>query len=357
MLPKKRLKLCKLKVTYMISLVRAIFLFFFFSSCASQNTKTSEVAKMNEKNRYVNNYIDESRIEKGKFFNFFFKSIFDPPKKKKFPIDKMNKTIFQNKKNILTWSGHSTFLYQNTNLNILIDPHLTSRASPFSYIGPKRYMPSLFNEKNLPKIDVVAVSHNHYDHLDIKSLRLINKKYPKTLFLVPLGDKELLISNGIKNVKEFDWWDSLTISETKFVFTPVQHWSKRNLFDRNKSLWGGWWIEHLEKKFLHLGDTGYTKDFIDIKNRLGSPDYVAIPIGAYEPRYIMKNSHLNPEEAVKTFIDLEAKLAVAMHWGTFILSSEPVDEPPKKLKENLLKYKVDENSFKVLKHGESIILN
>ena len=317
----------------------------------------SKIAKMDEKNRYVNNYIGETKIDKGKFFNFFFKNIFDPPKTKDFQVSEINKIIYKKEKHALTWSGHSTFLYQNTNLNILIDPHLTSRASPFSYLGPKRFIPSLLNENNLPNVDVVAVSHNHYDHLDIKSLKLIYKKFPNALFLVPLGDKELLKKNGIDNVKEFDWWESIMISETKFVFTPVQHWSKRTLFDKNKSLWGGWWIEHLEKKFLHLGDTGYTKDFVDIKNRLGSPDIVAIPIGAYKPRYIMKNSHLNPEEAVKTFIDLDAKFAVAMHWGTFILSFEPVDEPPRKLEESLLKYKVDINRFKVLKHGESVILN
>ncbi len=312
---------------------------------------------MNEKNRYVNNYIDETKISKVKFFKFFFANIFDPPNKKKFPETKISKIIYENEKHLLTWFGHSTFLYQNTNLNILIDPHLTSRASPFSYIGPKRYMPSLLDEDNLPQIDIVAVSHNHYDHLDIDSLKIINKKFPNVLFFVPLGDKELLTDNGIKNVREFDWWESIMVNETKISFTPVQHWSKRTLFDRNKSLWGGWWVEYLGKKFLHLGDTGYTKDFVDIKNRLGSPDIVAIPIGAYKPRYIMKNSHLNPEEAVKTFIDLDAKLAVAMHWGTFILSFEPVDEPPKKLKENLLKYGVDENRFRVLRHGESIILD
>ena len=129
---------------------------------------------------------------------------------------------------VLTWSGHSTFLYQNTNLNIIIDPHLTSRASPFSYLGPKRFIPSLLNENNLPNVDVVAVSHNHYDHLDIKSLKLIYKKFPNALFLVPLGDKELLKKNGIDNVKEFDWWESIMVNETKISFTPVQHWSKEH---------------------------------------------------------------------------------------------------------------------------------
>ncbi len=142
----------------------------------------------------------------------------------------------------------------------------------------------------------------------------------------------------------------------KFIFTPVQHWSKRTLSDRNKSLWGGWWIESNDFKFLHLGDTGYTKDFLDIKNTLGKADLVAIPIGAYKPRDIMKFSHLNPEEAVKTFIDLEARKAIAMHWGTFILSQESVDAPKKDLKMNLEKFGIELEDFFVLKHGETINL-
>ena len=204
---------------------------------------------------------------------------------------------------------------------------------------------------------MVAISHNHYDHLDIKSLKIIYEKFPDATFLVPLGDKELLIKNGIKNVRDFDWWEDFKIKGIKFIFTPVQHWSKRTIYDKNKSLWGGWWIESNNFKFLHLGDTGYTKDFLDIKNKLGKPDLVAIPIGAYKPREIMKSNHLNPEEAVKTFIDLEAKKAVAMHWGTFILSQEKVDAPEKELKINLEKFKIDFKDFFVLKHGETVNLN
>ena len=265
--------------------------------------------------------------------------------------------IYKKNESLLTWGGHSTFLFQKKNINVLIDPHFTLRASPFSYIGPKRYMPSVFNKNNLPRIDVVAISHNHYDHLDIKSLQIIYKKYPDAIFLVPLGDKKLLTKNGIKNVKDFDWWEGFQFKGIKFIFTPVQHWSKRTLSDKNKSLWGGWWIESNNFKFLHLGDTGYTKDFLDIKNKLGSPDLVAIPIGAYKPRTIMKFNHLNPEEAVKTFIDLRAKKAVAMHWGTFILSQEKVDAPIKKLEINLKKHGIDFEDFFVLKHGETVNLN
>ena len=319
---------------------------FILLSCSSRDIKISKFATINKEGQYENNYLrDEKKSPKNyKFFSFFFKNIFTPPEKKKFEILDISNKIYK-KKSLLTWGGHSTFLFQNKNVNVLIDPHFTSRASPFSYIGPKRYTPSAFNKNNLPRIDVVVISHNHYDHLDIKSLKIIYKKYPDAFFLVPLGDKKLLIKNGIKNVKDFDWWEEFQIKGVKFIFTPVQHWSKRTLFDKNKSLWGGWWIELNNFKFLHLGDTGYTKDFLDIKNKLGKPDLVAIPIGAYKPRDIMKFNHLNPEEAVKTFIDLQAKKAVAMHWGTFILSQENVDAPLKELETNLTKYGIEFDDF------------
>ena len=336
-----------------------IFLLLILLSCSSRDIKVSKYAKINDLNQYENNYLSEEKrsIKKSKFFSFFFKNIFYPPKTKKFKLMEIDKQIYNNKSSLLTWAGHSTFLLQFKNTNILIDPHFSLRASPFSYVGPKRYMPSIFNKENLPKVDVVAISHNHYDHLDIKTLKIINKKFPEAMFLVPLGDKKLLLENNIQNVKEFDWWEDYKINGIKFAFTPVQHWSKRTFFDLNKSLWGGWWIESSNFKFLHLGDTGYTKDFIDIKKTLGKPDLVAIPIGAYKPRDIMKYSHLNPDEALKTFVELEAKKAVAMHWGTFILSQEAVDEPIKRIKSELNEFGIEESQFLILKHGETIHLN
>ena len=336
-----------------------IFLLLVLVSCSSRDIKISKFAKINDLKQYENNYLsyEKRSIKKSKFFSFIFKNIFNPPQKKKFESVEVDKKIYNNNLSLLTWAGHSTFLVQFKNMNILIDPHFSLRASPFSYIGPKRYMPSVFNKNNLPRVDVVAISHNHYDHLDIKTLKIINKKFPEAIFLVPLGDKKLLLENNIQNVKEFDWWENHKIKGMRFIFTPVQHWSKRTLSDRNKSLWGGWWIESNDFKFLHLGDTEYTKDFIDIKKKLGKPDVVAIPIGAYKPREIMKYSHLNPIEALKTFLDLEAKKAVAMHWGTFMLSQEAADEPVNEIKSNLGDYGIEESDFLILKHGETIHLN
>ena len=328
-------------------------------SCASQDIKVSKFAKIDERDEYENNYISNKKksIDKIEFFEFFFDNIFNPPKKKKFVSLDIDNKIYKKNLSLLTWSGHSTFLFQKKNINIIIDPHFSERASPFSFIGPKRYMPSILNSENLPKIDFVAISHNHYDHLDIPSLKKLHKKFPGAYYLVPLGDKKLLEKNGIKKVIEFDWWQSFKIDDVEFTFTPVQHWSKRTLSNRNKSLWGGWWINIDDYKFLHLGDTGYTKDFIDIKKKLGKPDLVAIPIGAYKPRNIMKLSHLNPEEAVRTFIDLEADKAVSMHWGTFILSQENVDDPVIDLKKEMIKYEIDQKDFLIPKHGETINLD
>jgi L-ascorbate metabolism protein UlaG (beta-lactamase superfamily) len=332
-------------------------LFFFLVSCLQDDFTLSKVAKINEENRYVNNYIDDYSVERGKFFEFLWNNLFNKPEKKEFQSVLLSKEIYNKKSHILSWGGHSTILYQNTDLNILVDPVFSERVSPIFLLGPKRYMPSPFNIFNLPKVDIVAISHNHYDHLDLKTIKDLEEKFPDLLFLVPLGLKGWFLENGIENVREFDWWETMIVKKTKIEFVPVQHWSKRTLFDKNKSLWGGWWFEHNSKSFLHLGDTGYSKDFIDIRNKLGSPDIVAIPIGAFEPRYIMKNSHLNPEEAVQTFKDLGAKIAVAIHWGTFILSQEKVDEPIKRLKRSLIKNLIEEERFRILKHGESILVD
>mgnify|MGYP000503962855 FL=1 len=149
-----------------------------------------------------------------------------------------------NNDNYAIWIGHSTFLIKKEGLTILTDPIFSDRASPFGFIGPKRLIPPAINISALPRIDVITVSHNHYDHLDISSLRKLSKLFPEALFFVPNGDKRLLKKNNIKNVYEFDWWNSFKVKDFEFTFTPVKHWSKRGLFDRNRSLWGGWYIKH-----------------------------------------------------------------------------------------------------------------
>ena len=267
------------------------------------------------------------------------------------------KEIYENENIVITWIGHESFLYQNKDINVLTDPHFTQRASPLNFAGPKRYMAPGMKIDDLPNIDVVTISHSHYDHLDYKSVKLLSEKFENILFLVPLGLKKWFESKGIYNVRELDWWDTFTINETLITFAPVQHWSARGLFDRNETLWGAWHFKNKFHSFIHLGDTGYTDDFRVIREKLGPVDLAAIPIGAYEPRWIMEFSHINPEEAVMTFLDLEASKAIGMAWGTFILTDEPVKEPPRELLKELKKSNISNEDFFILKHGESYLID
>ena len=256
--------------------------------------------------------------------------------------------------NYAIWIGHSTFLIKKNGVTILTDPIFSKRASPFRNIGPKRLIPPAIPLNKIPKIHVVTVSHNHYDHLDIRSLKKISNNHPDAIFLVPAGDEKLLQRKRIKNVYNFNWWESIEHKEFVFTFTPVQHWSKRSLFDRNKSLWGGWYIKNKDYSIYHAGDTGYSKDFIDTRLKLGAPKYAFIPIGAYDPEWFMAESHVNPEDAVKIMLDLEAEKAFGMHWATFTLTDEDTIEPKERLKKA-----VDENGsidFKSVSPGDVIYL-
>ena len=241
--------------------------------------------------------------------------------------------------NYAIWIGHSTFLIKKNGVTILTDPIFSDRASPLRNIGPKRLIPPAIPLDELPSIDIVTVSHNHYDHLDIRSLKKLSKNNPKAIFLVPAGDEKLLKRKKIKNVYDFDWWKSIEHKGFEITFTPVQHWSKRSLFDRNKSLWGGWFFKHKDYSFYHAGDTGYSKDFIDTKVKLGSPKYAFIPIGAYDPEWFMAESHVNPEDAVQIMLDLEAEKSFGMHWATFVLTDEDTIEPKIRLEKAMMEHK------------------
>ena len=235
----------------------------------------------------------------------------------------------------IIWIGHSTFLIKKSGIVILTDPVFSDRASPFKNIGPERLIPPAIPLNQLPKIDFITVSHNHYDHLDIDSLKKISELNPDAVFLVPEGDLRLLKRKRIDNAYEFNWWETFSTEGLTFTFTPVQHWSKRGLFDRNKSLWGGWYMNFNDYGMYHAGDTGYSNDFIDTKLKLGAPKYAFIPIGAYNPEWFMAESHVNPEDAIQVMLDLEAEKAFGMHWGTFALTDEDTLEPPARLKEAL----------------------
>lgn len=254
----------------------------------------------------------------------------------------------------ITWVGHATFLLQVGGLNVLTDPHFTERASPFGFAGPKRLVPPLPALRDLPHIDAVVVSHNHYDHLDEGSVRhLAAQAGGSPRFFVPLGLKAWFVGRGIRDVVELDWWQAAEKGGITFTLAPVQHWSARSPWDRNQTLWGGWRIEQPGFSFFFCGDTGYSEDFNDIRRRLGPVDLAAIPIGAYEPRWFMQVMHVNPEEAVKIHRDLGAVQSIAMHWGTFVLTDEPIDEPPHRLTTALRDAAIPHERFWLMRHGET----
>jgi N-acyl-phosphatidylethanolamine-hydrolysing phospholipase D len=258
----------------------------------------------------------------------------------------------------LTWIGHSSFLLQIDGRNILTDPHLTKRASPVSFAGPMRVVPPALDFADLPHIDIVVVSHNHYDHMDEQTLvRLAAQPGGPPRYFVALGLKRWFEARGIGTVDEFDWWDSRMVEGLTLHFVPTQHWSKRTLWDTNRTLWGGWMIESPSFRFFHAGDAGYSADFVDIRQRFGPIDLAAIPVGGYAPRWFMQVNHLDPDEAVAVHRDLRARVSVGMHWGTFAgLTDEPLDEPPKRLAQALAWERISTEEFFLMQHGETRLL-
>lgn len=257
-------------------------------------------------------------------------------------------------KAIVSFINHATFLIQFPELTILTDPVFSDRASPFNFAGPKRVRAPGIKMDDLPAIDLVVISHNHYDHLDIESLKRLNQKF-SPLFIVPLGDKKLLNKHGIDNVQELDWWETVQIKNNKVTFTPAYHWSARGMFDKCESLWGAYFIENSLYSIYFAGDTGYEDHFKEIKLKLGSPDLALLPIGAWSPRWFMKNYHMDPFEAVLAHKDLGAKKSIGMHYGTFQLTDEGYDESQKIL-EKIIEQDQLQDQFLLLDQGQSLVV-
>ena len=255
----------------------------------------------------------------------------------------------------VTFVNHATFLIQFNNMNILTDPVWSERVSPVSCVGPQRVVDPGIKFEDLPKIDVIVISHNHYDHLDIKTIEKLNERF-SPMVLIPVGDKELIESIGITNVQELDWWDSVQLNpNASITFTPTQHSSGRGLFDRGESLWGSYFILNGGRSVYFGGDAAYSTHYEEIKKRLGSPDIALLPIGAYLPRWFMKPIHMDPAEAVVAHKDLGAKLSIGIHIGCFQQSSEAYYQPHKDLKEALEKEKISLNNFIILHEGSTKI--
>ncbi|MCP5059801.1 MAG: MBL fold metallo-hydrolase [bacterium] len=232
----------------------------------------------------------------------------------------------------VTWIGHASLLVQMDHVTFLTDPNWSDITSPVSFAGPKRLVPPGVALEDLPPIDFVVVSHNHYDHLDLSTLRALAERDRETRFFVPLANAELLRDNGIANVQELDWGDNAGVEGVVIHCLPAQHWSRRGVLDERKALWSSWAVTGPERRFYFAGDTGYFAGFEEIGARLGPFDLAAVPIGAYEPRAMMRESHVNPEEAVAAGIEVGAKRLLGMHFGTFDLADEPLDEPPVRMR-------------------------
>ena len=232
----------------------------------------------------------------------------------------------------VTWIGHSTLLVQMEGVRFLTDPNWSEHPSPISWLGPRRFVEPGLSLDELPPIDFVVVSHNHYDHLDLPTLRALAELNPELRFLVPLGNGPLLRKDGLDHVVELDWGDVVEIGGLSVHCLPAQHWSKRGLTDDLKSLWASWGVIGAEHRFYHSGDSGYFRGFKEVGEKLGPFDLVGVAVGAYAPRAMMQPSHMNPEEAFQAARDLGAKRALAMHFGTFDLSDEPLDEGPRRFR-------------------------
>ena len=257
----------------------------------------------------------------------------------------------------VTWIGHATALVQLGGMNFLTDPHFSERASPVQFIGPKRWQPPGIALTELPHIDVVLMSHNHYDHLDAGSVaRLQRQRAGAPLFLVPLGLDRWMDGAGVKAVRKMDWWDAIAVGDARITFVPAQHWSRRTLADTNTTLWGGFVISADGRSAYFAGDTGYGPDFKEIGARFGGFDLSLLPIGAYEPRWFMKSAHVNPEEAVRIHRDVRSRRTVAIHWGTFPLTDEPLDQPLTELAVARARHKLAPREFVTLRHGETLKL-
>jgi len=254
-----------------------------------------------------------------------------------------------------TFINHSTVLLQLENLNILTDPIFSAVAGPLSFLGPRRVRAPGVAFEELPKIDVVLLSHNHYDHLDVPSIQdLWKRDHP--LFIVPLGNGKLIRSLGIHKVIELDWWQEHRLSEHQsFILTPAKHWSRRGFLDYCKALWGGFVIQSPHLKIFFAGDTAYGTHFKMIQERFGAMDLSLLPIGAYKPRWFMKDFHMNPADAVQAHLDLKSKLSMGIHFGTFRLTDEGIDDPIKHLEESLLAQNL--KNFIAPDHGQTISTN
>lgn len=252
-----------------------------------------------------------------------------------------------------TWIGHDSFVLQLAGLRILTDPIFGDYAAPVPWPAMRRLRPAGLALAQLGPVDAVLLSHNHYDHLEAATVRALGER---AHWFVPLGLKAWFARRGVQRVTELDWWQTVEFADrVQLTFTPAQHFSARGLFDRNRSLWGGWAVQGAARRVYFAGDTGYhERIFRDIGARLGPPDLALLPIGSYEPRSFMQSMHADPADAVQIHRDLGSRLSVGMHWGSFRLSAEPPQHPPWRLFQALQAAGEAPEKFRVLEHGQAL---
>jgi N-acyl-phosphatidylethanolamine-hydrolysing phospholipase D len=224
----------------------------------------------------------------------------------------------------VAWLGHSTLLVRAGAQWILTDPTLYGHVGPAPGFGPRRLIAFPMTREALPRIDVVLISHDHYDHLDLRTLRwLARQAGGPPHFLAGAGLGAWFAAKGLPPAQEFHWWQTTRIGDAGFTFVPAQHSSGRSLWSRNSTLWGGWVIERAERRVYFAGDTAYVPQlFADLRERFGRFDLAALPIGAFQPRDLMRHEHTDPEEAMQAHSELGARRSIALHWGTFQLGDE-----------------------------------
>ncbi len=255
---------------------------------------------------------------------------------------------------VATWIGQSTFLLRTASATLLTDPVFSERASPVSWAGPRRAVPPAVAFGDIPRVDAVLLSHDHFDHCDLPTLRQLARR-DDPLVLCPLGHRALLAGAGLRRVVELDWWQGHTWPPGLGVtLVPARHWSRRRPFGTNRRLWGGFALRAGGRLVYFVGDSGYAlRLFADVRARCGRPDLALIPIGAYEPRWFMKDAHMNPAEAVRVHQDVGSRRSIAMHWGTFQLTDEGREEPLRALEAARRAAGLGQDDFRALAPGES----
>jgi L-ascorbate metabolism protein UlaG (beta-lactamase superfamily) len=253
-----------------------------------------------------------------------------------------------------TFINHATVLLQMDGYNILTDPIFSERASPVSWTGPRRVHEPGIAFEDLPLIDIILISHSHYDSMDFPSLLRLSREHQVQMIVVGKGNMTLVRRAVTDPVQELDWWEDVTLIDGfKITFTPALHWSQRTPCDRNQALWGGFMLEGSSGRVFFAGDSGYGPHFAEIRERLGLPRLALLPIGAYDPRWFMRPNHMDPEEAVQAHLDLGAESSLAIHFDTFQLSNEGRDEPVQRLNQALRQQRIGPGEFQALLPGQS----